>query len=65
MRFAAVDIGSNAVRCQISSVLNQNGTVIFKKVEYIRYAIRFGEDVFNTGFISEHKIQKFILVLEW
>lgn len=63
MKLAAIDIGSNAVRCQISSVLNQNGNVIFKRVEYIRYAIRFGEDVFNSGYISEGKIQKFIKLL--
>ncbi|MBC5992353.1 Ppx/GppA phosphatase family protein [Pontibacter cellulosilyticus] len=63
MKLAAIDIGSNAVRCQISSVLNQNGNVIFKKIEYIRYAIRFGEDVFNTGYISEYKIEKFIKLL--
>lgn len=63
MKLAAIDIGSNAVRCQISSVLNQNGNVIFKKVEYIRYAIRFGEDVFNTGYIGEYKVEKFIKLL--
>ncbi|WP_242927250.1 Ppx/GppA phosphatase family protein [Pontibacter vulgaris] len=63
MKLAAIDIGSNAVRCQISNVLNQNGNVIFKRVEYVRYPIRFGEDVFNTGYISEYKIQKFIKLL--
>ncbi|MHA6248302.1 Ppx/GppA phosphatase family protein [Pontibacter sp. CAU 1760] len=63
MKLAAIDIGSNAVRCQISSVLNQNGQVFFKKVEYVRYAIRFGEDVFNTGYISDVKIEKFIKLL--
>lgn len=63
MKLAAIDIGSNAVRCQISSVLNQNELVLFKRVEYIRYAIRFGEDVFNTGSISEHKIQKFMKLM--
>lgn len=63
MKLAAIDIGSNAVRCQISSVLNQNDLVLFKRVEYIRYAIRFGEDVFNTGYISEHKIQKFMKLM--
>ncbi|MFD2515107.1 Ppx/GppA phosphatase family protein [Pontibacter locisalis] len=64
MKLAAIDIGSNAVRCQISSVLNQNGNVFFKKVEYIRYAIRFGEDVFNTGYISDVKIEKFVKLLK-
>lgn len=64
MKLAAIDIGSNAVRCQISTVLNRDGNAIFKKVEYVRYAIRFGEDVFNTGYISEIKIQKFVKLLK-
>ena len=64
MKLAAIDIGSNAVRCQISSVLNQNGHVFFKKVEYLRYAIRFGEDVFSSGYISEAKIEKFVKLLK-
>ena len=51
------------MRCQISSVLNQNGHVLFKKVEYVRYPIRFGEDVFSTGHISEVKIEKFVKLL--
>lgn len=63
MKLAAIDIGSNAVRCQISNVLNQNGHVLFKKVEYVRYPIRFGEDVFSTGHISEYKIEKFVKLL--
>lgn len=63
LKLAAIDIGSNAVRCQISSALAQDSSVIFKRIEYIRYAIRFGEDVFNTGHISELKIQKFVKLL--
>jgi exopolyphosphatase/guanosine-5'-triphosphate,3'-diphosphate pyrophosphatase len=60
LKLAAIDIGSNAVRCQITTVLNQESQAIFKKVEYIRYPMRFGEDVFNTGLISDRKKQKFI-----
>ncbi|WP_266202323.1 Ppx/GppA phosphatase family protein [Pontibacter kalidii] len=64
MKLAAIDIGSNAARCQISSVLNQNGRVFFKKVEYVRYPIRFGEDVFSSGYISDLKIEKFVKLLK-
>ncbi|OKL40138.1 Ppx/GppA phosphatase family protein [Pontibacter flavimaris] len=64
MKLAAIDIGSNAARCQISSVLNQNGSVFFKKVEYVRYPIRFGEDVFSSGYISDPKIEKFVKLLK-
>jgi exopolyphosphatase / guanosine-5'-triphosphate,3'-diphosphate pyrophosphatase len=60
LKLAAIDIGSNAVRCQISNVLSQDNRSIFKKIEYIRYPMRFGEDVFNSGFISNQKIEKFI-----
>ncbi|HSI90565.1 MAG TPA: hypothetical protein VK927_05575 [Adhaeribacter sp.] len=63
MKLAAIDIGSNAVRCQISSVLEYSNLVTFKKVEYIRYPMRLGEDVFDTGFITEEKQQKFIKFL--
>ena len=59
MKLAAIDIGSNAVRCQISSVLEYNQHVTFKKVEYIRYPMRLGEDVFDTGFISVAKQERF------
>jgi exopolyphosphatase/guanosine-5'-triphosphate,3'-diphosphate pyrophosphatase len=63
LKLAAIDIGSNAVRCQISSVLEYNQHVTFKKVEYIRYPVRLGEDVFNTGIISDAKQEKFIKFL--
>jgi exopolyphosphatase/guanosine-5'-triphosphate,3'-diphosphate pyrophosphatase len=63
LKLAAIDIGSNAVRCQISSVLEYNHHVTFKKVEYIRYPIRLGEDVFASGYISEAKQEKFIKFL--
>lgn len=59
MKLAAIDIGSNAVRCQISSVLVYQDKNIFKRVEYIRYPIKFGDDVFTTGIISPAKEEKF------
>lgn len=52
MKIAAVDIGSNAARLQISSVLHDEGEVIFKKVEYVRFPLRLGVDVFNYGRIT-------------
>ena len=32
MKFAAIDIGSNAARLQISSVLEDEGVISFKRV---------------------------------
>lgn len=52
MKIAAIDIGSNAARLQISSVLEDDGKISFKKVEYIRFPLRLGLEVFNGGIIS-------------
>ena len=45
MKFAAIDIGSNAARLQISSVLENDGVISFKRIEYVRFALRLGHDV--------------------
>lgn len=52
MKIAAIDIGSNAARLQISSVLHDGGFTSFKKVEYVRFPLRLGHDVFNFGSIT-------------
>ncbi|GAB3960877.1 rod shape-determining protein [Spirosoma harenae] len=49
MKLAAIDIGSNAARLQISTVLYNDDQVSFKKVEYVRFPLRLGHDVFNYG----------------
>lgn len=59
MKLAAVDIGSNAIRFQVSSVLTNPTRAIFKKLEYIRFPLRLGHDVFTTGRISARSIEKF------
>jgi exopolyphosphatase/guanosine-5'-triphosphate,3'-diphosphate pyrophosphatase len=59
LKLAAVDIGSNAIRFQISSVLDNGPKVIFKKLEYVRFPLRLGHDVFSTGRISQKSIDKF------
>lgn len=59
MKLAAVDIGSNAIRFQVSSVLNSPERVIFKKMEYVRFPLRLGHDVFTMNRISEKSMEKF------
>lgn len=59
MKLAAVDIGSNAIRFQVSSVLEGQPQVIFKKLEYVRFPLRLGHDVFTEGKISAKSIAKF------
>ena len=63
MKFAAIDIGSNAARLQISSVLDNEGMISFKRVEYVRFALRLGHDVFTDGTISpESEVRIFKLM---
>ena len=63
MKFAAIDIGSNAARLQISSVLDNEGMISFKGVEYVRFALRLGHDVFTDGAISpESEVRIFKLM---
>jgi exopolyphosphatase/guanosine-5'-triphosphate,3'-diphosphate pyrophosphatase len=63
MKFAAIDIGSNAARLQISSVLENEGVISFKRIEYVRFALRLGHDVFGDGTISpESEVRIFKLL---
>lgn len=59
MKLAAIDIGSNAIRFQVSTVLDNAPTLIFKKLEYIRFPLRLGHDVFSKGRIADKSIIKF------
>ncbi len=52
MKLAAIDIGSNAARLQISSVLTDADSVSFKRVEYVRFPLRLGHDVFSNGHLT-------------
>jgi exopolyphosphatase / guanosine-5'-triphosphate,3'-diphosphate pyrophosphatase len=59
VKLAAIDIGSNAIRFQVSSVLDNGTAVLFKKLEYVRFPLRLGHDVFSTGRISGQSQEKF------
>jgi exopolyphosphatase/guanosine-5'-triphosphate,3'-diphosphate pyrophosphatase len=63
LKFAAIDIGSNAVRLLICNVYDDNGAPSFKKAELIRVPIRLGEDSFLHGKISEIKVEKLIATM--
>lgn len=64
MKFAAIDIGSNAIRFQISTVLDKGPKVLFKKLEYIRFPLRLGHDVFTTHRISKASMEKFMKLMK-
>lgn len=55
MRYAAIDIGSNAVRLLIADINENNGSVSFKKNTLIRVPLRLGDDAFLHQYISEKK----------
>ena len=59
MKLAAIDIGSNAIRFQVSSILDNGKRTLFKKMEYIRFPLRLGHDVFATGRLSDRSIARF------
>ena len=64
MIFAAIDIGSNAVRLLFSHVHEQKGKVIFKKGELIRLPIRLGDDAFVREEISKEKVEKLVTAMK-
>ena len=58
-KFAAIDIGSNAVRLLFYNIyLDMNNQPVFKKVALTRVPIRLGEDSFVNNHISVPKIEK-------
>ncbi|WP_462248145.1 Ppx/GppA phosphatase family protein [Ekhidna sp.] len=63
MKLAAIDIGSNAVRLQITRVLEYEKVITFKKLEYVRFPLRLGHDVFSTGKISDYNQERFFKLM--
>ncbi len=59
-KYAAIDIGSNAVRLLVSYVIENGKKVKFKKVSLVRVPIRLGADVFVKGDISGRNKQRLI-----
>lgn len=60
-KYAAINIGSNAVRLLISNIIEEEGQpTIFKKNALVRVPIRLGADVFLGGNISEHNQKRMI-----
>ncbi len=58
-KYAAIDIGSNAVRLLIVNVIEEKGKEPkFKKSSLVRVPIRLGQDSFTTGIISDVNIEK-------
>ncbi len=60
-KYGAVDIGSNAIRLLIVTVVEQKGKdTLFKKTSLVRVPIRLGAEVFLNGRISEHNAERMV-----
>lgn len=55
MKYAAIDIGSNAVRLLIADIIKNQDAISFKKNTLIRVPLRLGDDAFLNQHISEKK----------
>ncbi len=64
MKLAAIDIGSNAVRLQISQVIDVGSRPQFKSLEFIRLPLALGKEVFTTQSISPQGIENLKKVLQ-
>ena len=63
--YAAIDIGSNAARLLIKSVIrDDSGKLSFKKEFFFRYPLRLGEDVFIKGRIGKEKRRKTVAFIK-
>lgn len=60
-KYAAIDIGSNAMRLLIANVVEQEGKETqFNKSALIRVPIRLGQDAFTVGEITEENIDRMV-----
>ncbi|CAD0007493.1 MAG TPA: exopolyphosphatase [Flavobacterium sp.] len=60
-KYAAIDIGSNAMRLLISNVVEQEGKEPqFNKSSLVRVPIRLGQDAFTVGEISAENIDRMV-----
>jgi exopolyphosphatase / guanosine-5'-triphosphate,3'-diphosphate pyrophosphatase len=60
-KYAAIDIGSNAMRLLVSNIVEQPGKETqFTKNSLVRVPIRLGQDAFTVGEITEENIERMI-----
>lgn len=60
MLYAAIDIGSNAVRLLFANVFKKQGIIRVEKASLIRIPLQLGKDVFKSNKISSARAKKFI-----
>jgi len=60
LRFAAIDVGSNAMRLFFCRVLENSHGPMFVKESMIRMPLRLGHDAFTAGTISKDTCERFV-----
>ena len=64
-KYAAIDIGSNAMRLLITNIVEQEGKETqFNKSALIRVPIRLGQDAFTVGEITPENIDRMVDAIE-
>jgi len=64
-KYAAIDIGSNAMRLLIANVIEEeNKPTQFNKSHLIRVPIRLGQDAFTVGEISEESDERMVKAMK-
>ncbi len=64
MRYAAIDIGTNAARLLVGELTKEEGVTFIKKVSYTRIPLRLGDEVFGSGTISKKKSIEFVKTIQ-
>ncbi|MBC7743518.1 MAG: ethanolamine ammonia-lyase reactivating factor EutA [Flavobacterium sp.] len=64
MRYAAIDIGSNAVRLLIADINENKPEITFKKNTLIRVPLRLGDDAFVDKKISPRKFDELLKTMQ-
>jgi len=60
-KYAAIDIGSNAMRLLIANIVEEEGKETqFNKSSLVRVPIRLGQDAFTVGEISQENIERMV-----
>jgi exopolyphosphatase/guanosine-5'-triphosphate,3'-diphosphate pyrophosphatase len=60
LRYAAIDIGSNAVRLLIADIIQNDKEISFKKNTLIRVPLRLGDDAFLEKRLSGKKTEELV-----
>jgi exopolyphosphatase / guanosine-5'-triphosphate,3'-diphosphate pyrophosphatase len=64
LKFAAIDIGTNAMRLLLANVIEDEGETYFKKSFLVRMPIRLGEDVFEFGKIKKNRARNLVRIMQ-